>query len=158
MVEVEVSIARLEGDLAWVESQRSSACGHCSSGAGCGTRLFSSVFGAKPVLIAVPNSLEGRVGERFILGLPERAMVLGSLRLYLLPLLGLILGALAGEWLTVVAPGFGELWSIALGLLGLILLPWALARVRPNGLAKEAVLLRRAQTAASHSVPLNIPG
>jgi sigma-E factor negative regulatory protein RseC len=157
MVEVEVSIARLEGDLAWVESQRSSACGHCSSGASCGTRLFSSVFGAKPVQIAVPNSLGGRVGECFVLGLPEQTMVLGSLRLYLLPLLGLILGAVAGERLALVVPGFGELWSIALGLLGLILLPWAMNRARPDTLAQEAVLLRRVQTAASHFVPLNIP-
>lgn len=156
MVEVEVNIARVEGDLAWVESQRSSACGHCSSGASCGTRLFASVFGAKPVQLVVKNSLGGRVGERFVLGLPEQAMVFGSLRLYLLPLLGLILGALAGERLAVFVPGFGELWSIVLGLLGLMLLPWAWSRLRPDALAGQAVLLRRVPVAASAFVHLNV--
>lgn len=147
MVEVEVRIARIEGDTAWVESNRASACGHCSSGAGCGTRLFASVFGARPVQIAVPNSLGIRAGELAVLGLPERLMVLGSLRLYLLPLLGLILGAILGDWLAARLPGFGELWSILLGLLGLMLLPWVWAKARPDGLAQGAVLVRRVQTA-----------
>lgn len=155
MIEVEVRIARVEGDMAWVESNRQSACGGCSSGASCGTKVFSSVFGAKLVQIGVANSLGGRVGERFILGLPEQQMVLGSLRLYMLPLVGLILGALAGERLSVVLPGFGELPSIALGLLGLMLLPWAWSKLHPDMLVQEAVLLRRVQTVAPF-VHLNI--
>jgi sigma-E factor negative regulatory protein RseC len=157
MVEVEVRVARVEGDRAWVESNRASACEQCSSGAGCGTRLFASVFGAKPVQIAVPNSLGVRVGELAILGLPEQLMVLGSLRLYLLPLLGLMLGAILGaaldEWLAV---GFAELWSILLGLLGLILVPWVWAKARPDALVQAAVLVRRVQTTPAFiSLPIH---
>jgi len=114
-------IVALEGNTAWVETQRSSACGSCDSEQGCGTALLAQALGNRSVRVRADNPLQAEIGEQVVLGLDESAMVRASLTLYLVPLLGLLGGAAlgaagAGRWLGPQV----ELVSIITGSLGLI--------------------------------------
>ncbi len=87
------------GDVAWVETQRQSTCGSCAANKGCGTALLGQVFGARRARLRVLNRIGAQPGDTVIVGLAEQALVRGSLTVYLLPLLGLMGGAIAGVWL-----------------------------------------------------------
>jgi len=63
-----------------------------------------------------------RVGDPVVIGIPEGVLLRSALAVYLLPLMGLILFALAAQWL-----GFGEPLVIAGGFSGFALV-WLLVR------------------------------
>lgn len=148
VIEETARVITCHGGLAKVQADRRSACGRCSAQGGCGTSLLDRVFGRKAVLMVARNPLRVQPGERVILGIEEKGLVQASLTLYALPLLGLILFAVLGQfaadrWL----PTAGELPSILTGLFGLMA-GLALARHRSIGSSRrdeyQVVILRRA--------------
>ncbi|MBU0498545.1 MAG: SoxR reducing system RseC family protein [Gammaproteobacteria bacterium] len=126
MIETEGRVVAVESGRAWVETVRSSACGHCDASGACGTALLANTFGNRATRIAVDNRLGARVGDRVVLGLPERAMLAGSFLLYIPPLIGLFLGALLGQYYATRTDASAvEPWSVLGGLLGLMaVLAW----------------------------------
>ncbi len=114
MIEEIATVIKTEGETMSVEIQRQSSCGACSVKSGCGTNLIASLFGKRRAMLSLPNTIHARPGDRVVLGIRENDLVKGSIRLYLLPLAGLLLGALAGHLLAGT-----ELFSIAGGLLGM---------------------------------------
>jgi len=74
-----------EGNLANVMIRRHSACGNCGK---CNT--------GDNMTLAIDNSFKAERGDMVILELNEGNLVNAALLLYLLPLLGLIIGYLAG--------------------------------------------------------------
>jgi sigma-E factor negative regulatory protein RseC len=114
-------VVTVDGDFAWVETRRASACGSCSSGAACGTSVLAKVLGQKPNQVRVRNTRAAQVGDRVLLGVQEQALVRGSLWLYLMPL-GLMFAAalgyeaLAGQWWPA-----GDGYTALAGLAGLAL-------------------------------------
>lgn len=129
MIEESAHVIRIEGEHAWVETQRKSVCGSCSANKGCGTSVLGKVLGQRRSYVRVLNPVGAKLGEEVIVGLGERAFVTGSLAVYAIPLLALLLGAVAGEWLgnryewgdiasvigglSGLAGGFGWLWLFA---------------------------------------------
>ncbi len=83
----------------WVETQRQSACGHCSARKGCGTAVLGKVLGQKRsrVQVANPDDTPLRVGDEVIIGIDESALVRGSMAIYLVPLLSFFLFGLLGQ-------------------------------------------------------------
>ena len=111
----------VEGDQALVETRRKSSCGGCSARAGCGTALLAKVFGSRRSALRVANRVRAKRGEGVIVGLPESALTLGSLLVYILPLFAMITGAGLGRWLGVQASSLpAEPASIVGGALGLV--------------------------------------
>ena len=148
MIEEPARVLSCDCGEALVQTEQRSACGGCSARAGCGTSLLAQVFGHKPARLHVANPIAAKPGERVIVGLSERGLVRASALLYLLPLAGMLLGALGGE-LSVqrLGLGGGESMSILGGVLGLTS-GLGLARnfsrsARTNELTR-AVILRRA--------------
>jgi sigma-E factor negative regulatory protein RseC len=93
------------------------------------------------------------VGERIIVGLPEAALQMAALLLYGLPLLALVLGAVAGQTLAGADGWSGELPAILGGLLGLF--AGLSAARRLGGLSgMRPVMLRCARADAPDFVPL----
>ncbi|MAL99734.1 MAG: sigma E positive regulator RseC/MucC [Alteromonadaceae bacterium] len=93
-------VVAVEGLQAWVRVEREGSCQRCSARNGCGQRLMAELSGpAKAQQVRVDNELRARVGDKVLLGLGEQTLLWASLKLYFLPLLGLILGAAAGTWL-----------------------------------------------------------
>ena len=152
MIEEQARVVRLNGDLAEILIQKQSACGSCTAKSGCGTSLLANWFPQRRLTLRLDNRINAQAGDMVVLGLDEATLQRSSLMLYALPLAGLLLAAIAGEW----AFGFlglpKELGAVLSGLLGLTA---ALLYVRGKSRAiirrgdGGVRLLRLARTAAS---------
>lgn len=121
MIEENALVVAVDGDFAEVETQRRTACGDCSAKSGCGSGVFSSVFGKRRTRIRVLNRIQARPGEQVVIGLNEAPFLRAALALYATPLLAMIGGALLGEWLAQRSASASlELGSLLGGLLGLM--------------------------------------
>ena len=130
MLREEGIVKAVNGDRAEVQVQVQHACGSCSAKSGCGTSLVASLFPQRGHSFIARNSVGARPGDRVVIGLDESDLQLASLMIYLLPLLGLIGGALSGIYLArLLGSGDGELLSILLGVGGMTaVLLWVRAR------------------------------
>jgi len=120
MIEEQARISEIEGDYAWVEVERRSACGSCAVKSGCGTSTLSSVLGRRISRIKVRNSIAAGLGDSVVVGIPDSALLQGSLAVYAAPLLSMLLFAVLGEQLMNNSQ-WGEISSIFGGLFGLSL-------------------------------------
>ena len=92
-----------EGEYAWVETQRKTACGSCSVQKGCGTGVLAKVLGNRASRIRVINTIGAESGELVVLGLEHGALVRSSFAVYAMPLVFLLLGGIGGG---LLADGF----------------------------------------------------
>jgi len=121
MIEEKATVVAVEGEHVLLQTQRRSACQSCSVKQGCGTSVLAKVVGRRSSQILVKNSLNASIGDEVVIGINDQALVKGSLLIYALPLVLLLVGALMGElWARVV--GFNiELMSIVSGTAGFVL-------------------------------------
>ena len=151
MLEETAQVVRIKGNEVWVETQRRSSCSSCSAEKGCGTATLSKVLGNRRNVVRVLSAMPLRVGDLVVIGIREQALVRGSLAVYAVPILLLLLGGLIGE---LGAEQFiwenAEFASVTLGISGLIAaLVWLkrfTRRIR-NDPNFQPVVLRR-QTSA----------
>lgn len=97
MIEESGQVISREGDYAWVETERKSTCSSCAANKGCGTGVISKFYSGRFSRVKALNTVNASVGDRVVLGLAEDALVRGSLAVYGLPLLSLMLMALLGS-------------------------------------------------------------
>lgn len=121
MIEETARIVALEGDMVWAETQRKSTCGSCSANKGCGTATLAKVLGQRRTRIKALNTLAVQVDDEVVIGLQEDALLRGSLALYAVPLLAMLLGAFFGDALNSrLELTQNEVMSILFGLGGLV--------------------------------------
>jgi sigma-E factor negative regulatory protein RseC len=118
MIEESAQVVSVEGEHAWVETERRSSCSSCSA-KGCGTGALSKVLGAKTQQIKVRNPVGAAAGDAVIVGIDEAIFLKGSLFVYILPLLLMLAGGLFGEMIAPQWGSSGEGLSLLFGLLGL---------------------------------------
>lgn len=99
MIEEHAQVVDVQGEFAWVESERGTTCGSCSVRKGCGTSAIAQLFGKRRVRLRALNRINARCGDKVVIGIAESGVVQGSLAVYAAPLLGLFAGALAGQLL-----------------------------------------------------------
>lgn len=121
MIEQEATVVAREGDHVWVEARRQSTCNGCAARSGCGTGALGGWLPGAVTRLRVPDPLGVRPGERVVIGVPEGAVLRGSLLVYLVPLLGLLGGALMGEQLGAFLSHTGDALALAGGAAGLLL-------------------------------------
>lgn len=116
MIEQQGRVVSVADGTAEVCLGASAGCARCDSGRGCGAGIFGRLFKRKPVTISMENTAGARPGQSVMVGIPE-ALFLGLVaRLYLIPLLSGVAGAVAGHYLSVLA-GLGSAGSDAMTLL-----------------------------------------
>ncbi|RLA45209.1 MAG: transcriptional regulator [Gammaproteobacteria bacterium] len=100
MIKETATVVRVEDNCLWVEGVQRSTCGSCTARAGCGQRLLAGVVGSPPLIrVLLSGHTGGRdctdyhIGEEIEIGIPEDVVVKGSLLIYFLPLLSLLLAA-----------------------------------------------------------------
>lgn len=112
-------VVAIEPEGLWVETIQRSTCGTCAAEKGCGQSLMSRLTGHTSylwVLLDGRDSSAYQLGDEIQLGVPEEVVVKGSLFVYLLPLLSMILGSgLAHHFFA------SEGLSVLGGVLGLVL-------------------------------------
>ena len=121
MIEESGRVVAVEGDFAWIESERTSVCGSCAVRKGCGTSAIARVLGQRRTRLRVVNCINARVGDEVVVGISESGLVRGSLAVYAAPLAGLFAGALAGHFAgrQMLATG-SDLVAVAGALAGFI--------------------------------------
>lgn len=116
MLEEQAIVVEASAEEVWVETCRQTACQSCSAKSSCGHSLLSKISSGKTQRLQVKTDKELQVGDQVVLGLDEGAFIRGSALVYLLPLLALIIGALAGDALF----GQDSLMSFVLAGAGLL--------------------------------------
>ncbi|MEJ2427273.1 MAG: SoxR reducing system RseC family protein [Candidatus Thiodiazotropha sp.] len=147
MIEETARVVRVDGGFAVVETQQQAACGSCQSAGSCSTSVLSGLFKRHDNEMRVLNTLDVHPGERVIIGVQERALVKLSLLAYLMPLVGLIAGAIVADlWVRSLLMLHGELPQIFGGLSGLAGGFWILrqfSKAQHTNPEYQAVILRR---------------
>lgn len=96
MIEENGRIVAIDADALWVETIQRSTCGACVARKGCGQTLLSKL-GVKPVYLRVLPSERlasaYRIGDTITIGVPDDVVVKGSLLMYMVPLLCLLVFA-----------------------------------------------------------------
>ncbi len=119
MLEESGRIVAVEDDCLWVETIQKTACGTCEAEKGCGTSVLGKYLSKTNfirVLLEGRDCSNYRIGDTVKIGIAEDVVVKASLFIYLLPMIGLIGGAIIGDSL------YGSDTSTLFGaILGLIL-------------------------------------
>lgn len=150
MIEQPGRVIATQGRFAWVETQRHSACGECSAQSGCGAALLDKAFGQRSNRIEVYNDIDLDVGEAVIVGVHETALLKGSAAAYLLPILLMLAGAIAGALAVPSAShALVDVVSLGAGLAGLGAgLAWVRGFGRTGGVSRyRPQVLRRGEAA-----------
>lgn len=144
MMETRAIVIRLEGKEALVESTQGGGCGNCDSENGCGSGKLSQLFCSAPRRFRVRNDGNAQVGTLVQVTLAEGVLLRSALLMYLLPLVLLLCGALAGaQWADDAASS--DAWSAIGGLVGLSL----------GFVLVKAISLRRRLSAVAQPVILS---
>lgn len=105
MIVESARVISISKDALWVEAVQRSTCGSCVAEKGCGQRLLARLSGKTMRLRVLPGErslMDYRVGESVEIGIPEDVVVRGSLLVYILPLMMMILSAWFGhQWFAV---------------------------------------------------------
>ena len=146
MIEETAHVVAADGEFVWVETRRQSTCGSCAAKQGCGTSALAKVLGNRLARVRAINHGVAQVGDQVVIGIDEQALVRGSLAIYLVPLAGLLLGAVVGALMSTRLLVTGEGLTIGLGIAGLLLgLAWVRGFTRRihNDSRYQPVVIRR---------------
>lgn len=117
-------VVALEGEHALIEVV-GGGCGRCHETGGCGGQQLTQMFCSTPRQYRVRNLPGAEVGDLVSVAVPAGVISHHASLAYGLPLLGLILGAMLGNFLG------GEATALAGGALGMALAWWGVRwRVR----------------------------
>lgn len=102
-------VVAIESDALWVETLQKTTCGNCAAQKGCGQGILQQLYPARSNHLRVLMTGDGphatdlvrpyRIGDRVEFSLPDHIIVTGSLLLYLVPVVGLLLGTMLGAQL-----------------------------------------------------------
>ncbi len=93
MIEEQGKVVAVDGDYAWINTMRESACQSCSASKGCGQKVLNSVTSGRASQVKVARTLDVNVGDLVLVGIAEEALLKASFLAYLLPLLLMIICA-----------------------------------------------------------------
>lgn len=119
MIEETARVQSVHDGYIQVVSERQTACGKCSQQSGCSSSVLARLLSPRLIEMSLPTNLKLQAGDSVILGVTESAFLTGTLLVYGLPILALIVAAVVGQWIASLLGWPTELWSILFGLCGL---------------------------------------
>ncbi|MBT8127327.1 MAG: SoxR reducing system RseC family protein [Gammaproteobacteria bacterium] len=146
MIEETARVIAVEQDQLLLEAQTHAACHACAARPGCGTSLLSKWVGRRFTRFRVHNSVNASVGDDVVVGLAEAAMLKGSVLVYLLPLLAMIIFAVLADSLIPAESGYRDLIVLLVAVVGfglMLVLSNRLLASRSNRSRLTPVLLRK---------------
>ncbi|MFN2288522.1 MAG: SoxR reducing system RseC family protein [Chromatocurvus sp.] len=150
-------IVAVEPGFVWVETLRRSTCGGCAARGGCGQRLLNRQGkGGRGLIRALSgNALQAsdcRVDDHVEIALPEEVVLRGSIVVYALPIVSMLLTLGLGHALVADAGDVVSLGAALTGLtLGLGLVRWH-AFLHQDDPQMQPVLQRRVNRAPDEDI------
>jgi len=120
MIEEQAQVVEIKGDQLILQAQTQSACGSCAASKGCGTSVLSKVVGRKFTHFQADNNVNANVGDTVVVGIAEDALLKGSLMMYIIPVLGMLVFALLAEVFFNAAMQSRDLMIALSSVLGLV--------------------------------------
>ena len=106
-------VEKVDNEFAWVRAQRKGGCGSCASRSHC-----SRIDGGKFMLVKVTNTLNAQKGDIVAFYINSAILLKYTFIVYIIPVLGLLIGALAADTLgnvTGIKPGAAILLFTLIG-------------------------------------------
>lgn len=100
MIEQQGQVVSTTENLARVRLGGTAACPICDAGRGCGAGLFGRLLKRRSAVIEVENPVGAGADQAVVVGLPEGLYLRLISRLYLLPLLAGLAGAVFGHYMS----------------------------------------------------------
>jgi sigma-E factor negative regulatory protein RseC len=120
MIEEQAQVVEKNGDQLVLQAQTRSSCGGCAASKGCGTSVLAKVVGRKFSRFHADNSVDAEVGDTVIVGISEDALLRGSLVMYMIPIMGMLVFALVSEQLVDMLAENRDLLIAGSGIAGLV--------------------------------------
>ena len=120
MIEEQAQVIEMNGDQLVLQAQTKSSCGSCAASKGCGTSVLAKVVGRKFTRFHADNSVDAEVGDTVIVGISEQALLRGSLVMYMVPIMGMLVFALVSEQLVDMLAENRDLLIAGSGIAGLV--------------------------------------
>ena len=120
MIEEQAQVVEMDGDQLVLQAQTQSSCGSCAASKGCGTSVLSKVVGRKFSRFHADNSVDAEVGDTVIVGISEDALLRGSLVMYMIPIMGMLVFALVSDQLLDLLAENRDLLIAGSGIAGLV--------------------------------------
>lgn len=99
MIEEQAQVVEIKGTKLILQAQTQSTCGSCAVNKSCGTSVLSKVVGRKFTQFEAENTIGAEVGDTVIVGIAEDALLKGSMVMYAVPILGMLVLAVLAELL-----------------------------------------------------------
>ena len=146
MIEEQAQVVEIKGSVLLLQAQTQSTCGSCSANKGCGTSLLSKVVGRKFTQFQASNSVNANVGDTVVVGISEDALFKGSVVMYLVPVMAMLVFALFADYFLAAVMQNRDLMIAVAAITGLVsgslLARWYFLR-RCNAHLFEPVVLRK---------------
>jgi sigma-E factor negative regulatory protein RseC len=118
MVEESGIVLSVSDGFAEVETVRTSSCTACQAKSACGHHAIAKVSSSNRMRMMVSDTLASQVGQEVVVGIPEDTLLKASIWMYLVPLLGLVLGAVLPSLVSdeSIFAAIGSILGLATGL------------------------------------------
>jgi sigma-E factor negative regulatory protein RseC len=131
MLEMRAIIIEVQGEEASVRPLSSGGCGHCDTEGGCGSGALTKLFCSNtPRQFKVNNEIRARVGDEVQVSVPDGVLLRGAMKMYVLPLVLLLAGGIAGVALARDEASH-DAYAVAGAVIGLVL-GFILAKLTPG--------------------------
>tara|TARA_B100000745_G_scaffold296554_1_gene242102 strand:- start:2687 stop:3151 length:465 start_codon:yes stop_codon:yes gene_type:complete len=110
------TIVSIDDRFVWLKGEVNSSCGSCDAKKGCGQGLLDAFFNREPRLLPLPlSSVEAKAsesttgsmpkeGDKLLIEVSSKTFYFSLFAAYCCPLLGLLLGAVVVDALTISEP------------------------------------------------------
>mgnify|MGYP001822952074 FL=1 len=129
---VVIRLGKPDSGLAWVQTQRTSACKSCSSRHSCS----AGEGGGQEMEVEALNKAGARVGDEIILNLDTVPLLKATFLLYVFPILCMIAGAVVGHRYALSRQWDPSALSAALSL-GALVVSFVIIRMRGRKLSHD---------------------
>jgi sigma-E factor negative regulatory protein RseC len=124
-------VLRIDSQMAWVKTVRSSACEDCSAKGSC-----HAMGSSRDMEVKALNPTGARVGDRVVLSYETASFLKASFLIYVFPIILLIVGAALGQMLAPVVDLTPSVLSVLLGF-AFFFSALVIVKVRANKMAKK---------------------
>ena len=109
------TVQRIEDGWAWVETKRTGSCENCSQKGHC---HLSSDANSR-MIVKAENVAQARTGDEVEIYLNSRTKLKGLFMVYILPVIGLLLGAISGKGMSRLIGLNSDLGTVLTGFCGM---------------------------------------